>query len=113
MKLETLNLFVHLFSATTVLGFVKIKWIQAVAVAELILSILLTLIVWQYLRFPVDNVETILTIMIFAGWAPVLFVSSNKRVIVTATLATWVSLLRFLTELGWVRVDAIRHLLNW
>lgn len=113
MQLETLNMTALVAAAVVVIAREQTKWIHSLAIAQLVLALLLALLAGNYLRLPIDHVETLLTLAAAVGWLAVIVLGNAKTTLVAATVAAWVAGVMCMTELGWVKVDALRRFLRF
>lgn len=112
MQLDHLQLTALVAAAVVVIARDQTRWIQGVAIAQLVGALLLILLAGNFLRLPISHVDLVLAFAAFAGWAAVLFLGGNKTTMIAGAIAAWIGFVMTLTELGWVRVDALRRLLR-
>lgn len=112
MRLELLQAAALVLAAATVIWMHKQHWIQAVAIGELVGSVISLLLYADLLSLPWPASGGYIALVMFLGWVAVLVAAKDKPTLIAGAIAAWVAASRGLLELGWVRLDLIRQLLN-
>lgn len=112
MQLQTLNITALVCAAVWVIAREQTKWIQGVAIVQLLAALLLALLAGKYLRLPFDHVDLLLTAAISLGWCIVLTLANAKATLIAATIAAWGAGLLCLTKLGWIQSGLWRGFLR-